>query len=81
MQPGEIKEKLDLFNQTSFSNDLKSEVRQLANEVFAKRNNNNKEVSDWALTYLLNKEDLIYDQLDYLGLQDDWMVMEAAKWF
>ncbi len=81
MQPGEIKEKLDLFNQTSFSNDLKSEVRKLANEVFAKRNNNNKEVSDWALTYLLNKEDLIYDQLDYLGLQDDWMVMEAASSF
>jgi hypothetical protein len=81
MQSGEIKEKLDLFNQTSFSNDLKSEVRQLANEVFAKRNNNNKEVSDWALTYLLNKEDLIYDQLDYLGLQDDWMVMEAASSF
>ena len=81
MQSGEIKEKLDLFNQTSFSNDLKSEVRQLANEVFAKRNNNNKEVSDWALTYLLNKEDLIYDQLDYLGLQDDWMVMEAVSGF
>ena len=81
MQSGEIKEKLDLFNQTSFSNDLKSEVRKLANKVFAKRNDNNKEVSEWALTYLLNKEDLIYDQLDYLGLQDDWMVMEAASSF
>jgi len=50
----------------------------LSSHLLNKRNQSNHEVIDWALTYLLDDEDLIHDRLSFLGLQDDWMVVEGA---
>ena len=38
----------------------------------------NNEIAKWALTYLLDDEDLIYDDISIIGWQDDWLVLNAA---
>ena len=38
----------------------------------------NNEIAQWALTYLLDDEDLVYDKITILGWQDDWLVLDAA---
>lgn len=36
------------------------------------------EIAVWALTYLFDDQDYIHDELPITGLQDDWMVLDAA---
>jgi len=58
--------------------DIEEDLKVLSTHLLDKRNDSNHEVIDWALTYLLDDEDLIHDRMSFLGLQDDWMVMEGA---
>jgi len=36
------------------------------------------EIAQWALTYLFDEEELIYDTIPIFGYQDDWLVLDAA---
>ncbi len=38
----------------------------------------NCEIAHWALTYLLDDEDLVFDKIAIVGWQDDWLVLDAA---
>ena len=39
---------------------------------------NENEIAIWALTYLFDEEELIYDSIPIFGYQDDWLVLDAA---
>jgi hypothetical protein len=36
------------------------------------------EIAIWALTYLFDEEELIYDSIPIFRYQDDWLVLDAA---
>ena len=57
--------------------DIYQEIIVLGERLIEKFDKNEKIVS-WALTYLLDDEDLVHDNLNYVGLQDDWFVLNAA---
>ena len=73
-----IQARMTAFMAKEVKVDLEEDLKVLSSHLLNKRNHSNHEVIDWALTYLLDDEDLIHDRLSFLGLQDDWMVVEGA---
>ena len=73
-----IQARMTAFMAKEVKVDLEEDLKVLSSHLLNKRNQSNHEVIDWALTYLLDDEDLIHDRLSFLGLQDDWMVVEGA---
>ncbi len=74
-----IQQKLKTNDFIESSHDIYSDILVLANRLFESRNNMNQELIDWSLSYLFNKSDVLSDELSFLGLQDDWMVLEATS--
>ena len=62
-----------------FLHDIENDIFDLATTLFELRDERNKDVIDWSLSYLFNKKDMIHDDLSFLGLQDDWMILEGAN--
>jgi len=74
----EIKESYKLFTQKAYPEDIVGDIRKKADLLLSSALNENNEVAIWALTYLLDDQDLIHDELSVLGWQDDWIVLDAA---
>ena len=75
----DIKQTLEQHVLKLSNHDISIDVLNIANDLIASRDFQNHELIDWALTYFLNKSDILNDELSFLGLQDDWMVLEAAS--
>jgi len=58
--------------------DIQKDINELANLILQKRSNENGELVDWALSYLFHEKDLLDDSVSFIGLQDDWMVLETT---
>jgi hypothetical protein len=74
----EIVEGYQSFLQKEYPEDIVHRIRQKADDLYSLALKENNEVAIWALTYLLDDQDLIHDELSVLGWQDDWMVVEGA---
>jgi hypothetical protein len=74
----EIVEGYQSFLLKEYPEDIVQRIRQMADALYALAIKENNEVAIWALTYLLDDQDLIHDELSVLGWQDDWMVVEGA---
>ncbi len=78
MSVEEIVEGYKAFLQKEYPEDIVLRIRHKADELYTLTTKENNEVALWALTYLLDDQDLIHDELSVLGWQDDWMVVEGA---
>ena len=78
MQETEIREGLSRYLQIEHSEDIVHELKIQAGRLFDRYQRDQNPVAAHALTYLLDDEDLMFDQIPLLGWQDDWMVLEAA---
>lgn len=66
------------FKQLESTEDIVESIRQRVNFLYPLAIENRNEIAQWALTYLFDGEDLIFDRLSVFGLQDDWLVLNAA---
>lgn len=78
MSIDEISDGYKSFLQKEYPEDIVKRIRQKADDLYSLALKENNEVVIWALTYLLDDQDLIHDELSVLGWQDDWMVVEGA---
>jgi hypothetical protein len=60
------------------SEDIVSSIKEQVAYLLPLAIENNNEIAQWALTYLFDEEDLIFDNMSLLGWQDDWMVLDTA---
>jgi hypothetical protein len=68
----------DKFLQKSYPEDIIEDIRKMAEVLIKLAQTNGNEVALWALTYLFDDQDLIHDDISYLGWQDDWVVLDSA---
>ncbi|HOY37753.1 MAG TPA: hypothetical protein PLK75_00500 [Bacteroidales bacterium] len=80
MQKEEIIELIAEFENTTPADNISKDIKVLASQLVEKINTEDSEIVIWALTYLLDDEDMIHDELDFVGLQDDWFVLKAAAY-
>jgi hypothetical protein len=66
------------FLQKSYPEDIIEDIRKMADVLIKLAQTNGNEVALWALTYLFDDQDLIHDDISYLGWQDDWVVLDSA---
>ena len=66
------------FLQTEYDEDIVDEIRKKAEFLIRFAESSGDETALWALTYLLDEEDIIHDRVAYLGWQDDWIVLEST---
>jgi hypothetical protein len=78
MQEEEILSGLSRYLQMEHTEDIVHELKIQAKRLFDRYQQDQNPVAAHALTYLLDDEDLMFDQIPLLGWQDDWMVLEAA---
>jgi uncharacterized membrane protein YkvA (DUF1232 family) len=82
MSVDEIEEGYKAFLKKEYPEDIVLLIRKKADDLFSlltqEATKENYKVAIWALTYLLDDQDLIHDDLSVLGWQDDWMVVEGA---
>ena len=78
MSDNEIKELYVVFTKKEYLEDIVESVKKMANILYPLAIDENNEIAKWALTYLLDDEDLIYDDISIIGWQDDWLVLNSA---
>jgi len=78
MTKDEIIESYQLFLQKEYPEGIVQSIRKKADDLLPLAMQENNEVALWALTYLLDNQDLIHDDLIVLGWQDDWLVVDGA---
>lgn len=78
-EPWTFQGKIDQLNQKHKSSDLVKDVRSLSQDLLRKRTSENSLVVDLALSYLFHENDIIRDDLSFIGLQDDWFVLDGAS--
>ena len=66
------------FVQNSSPEDIMATIKEQATFLLPFATEKNNEIAQWALTYLFDEEDLIFDNISLLGCQDDWIVLDAA---
>jgi hypothetical protein len=66
------------FKQLESSEDILESIKQRVNYLYPLAIEHSNEIAQWALTYLFDSEDLIFDKLSVFGWQDDWLVLNAA---
>jgi hypothetical protein len=66
------------FIKKTSSEDIVESIKKWASYLFPFAIENENKIAQWALTYLFDAEDLIFDKLSVFGWQDDWLVLDAA---
>lgn len=66
------------FNLKKSDENIVNSIKLQAELLYKKAINEENEIAQWALTYLLDDEDLVFDKMTILGWQDDWLVLDAA---
>ena len=78
MDKEEINQLYIYFKQKEENEDIIKQIKYQSEILLSRLNNKGCEISKWALTYLLDDEDLIHDELTFLGYQDDALILNAA---
>ena len=78
MNADEIIELFTTFQNTESTEDIVEVIKKQGSILLPLAVNENNEIAQWALTYLLDDKDLIHDHISILGWQDDWLVLDAA---
>jgi hypothetical protein len=78
MTKEELKSGYNEFIQTVSSEDIVESIKQRASYLYPLAIENENEIAQWALTYLFDEEDLIFDKLSVFGWQDDWLILDTA---
>jgi len=81
METEEINQLYNEFLNKDDTEDIIKNIKHLCKPLLHQLNTQQCEISRWALTYLLDDEDLIHDELTNLGYQDDAMVLNSALKF
>lgn len=68
----------DKFLQKTYPEDIIDDISKMAEVLIKHAQETRNEVALWALTYLFDDQDLIHDDISYLGWQDDWVVLDSA---
>jgi hypothetical protein len=63
---------------TKDSDEIKNCIKDQMNYLLPLAIEEQNEIAIWALTYLFDEEELIYDSIPFFGYQDDWLVLNAA---
>lgn len=78
MKNEEIKELAKSFLENKYEDDITESIKRQVNYLLPLATDQSNAIAKWALTYLLDEQDLIHDEVAILGWQDDWMVLNAA---
>jgi len=74
----EIELKLSKHLDQSRPEDLTTELKARAEYLIKSRNRDTAQIIDWALSYFLQDEGLMHDELPFIGFMDDWFVLDSA---
>ncbi len=77
MSLGEIEENYLAFSNKTYVDEIVLSIKLMAEKLYKLALNQN-DIAKWALTYLLDDEDLIHDNIAIIGWQDDWVVLDSA---
>lgn len=66
------------FKTDENSDEIKKCIQKQIDYLLPLAENQKNEIAIWALTYLFDDEELIYDNIPFFGYQDDWIVLNAA---
>ena len=72
-----LKKQLEKANTQLLRDDLDVEISDLCQKLLLHRNEQTMHLVDLALSYCLSKQDIIHDEILFLGKQDDWIVLES----
>ena len=78
MSTDEIKTGYALLLSNQSEENIVKNVKTQAELLYKKAIQEDNEIAQWAITYLLDDEDLVFDNISILGWQDDWLVLDAA---
>jgi hypothetical protein len=78
METDEINQLYNEFLNKDDTEDIIKNIKLLSKPLHHQLNTRQCEISRWALTYLLDDEDLIHDKLTNLGYQDDAIILNSA---
>jgi uncharacterized membrane protein YkvA (DUF1232 family) len=73
----EIRIQLKKMNIHFLSDNLEIEILYLCQQLLLQRNEQSMHLIDLALSYYLTKQDVIHDETLFLGMQDDWIVLDS----
>jgi hypothetical protein len=73
----EIRIQLKKMNIHFLSDNLEIEILYLCQQLLLQRNEQSMHLIDLALSYYLTKQDIIHDETLFLGMQDDWIVLDS----
>ena len=73
-----IEQKLQNFLHDDVPHDVVNLLKKQSLNLIAIRNNENAELIDWTLSYILLRVDVIDDRLEFVGFLDDWMIMDIT---
>ena len=73
----EIRIQLKKMNIHFLSDNLEIEILYLCQELLLQRNEQSMHLIDLALSYYITKQDIIHDETLFLGMQDDWIVLDS----
>ena len=79
--PMDIEELTELFKEfkcKDINDNIIYDLIHMGEQLFEIFKKSNSEIAQWALTYFLDDQDLIYDDIPFLAYQDDWIVMNSA---
>lgn len=78
MSNEEITTGYDFFLTIPADENIIQAIKEQSELLYQKAIKEQNLIAQWALTYLLDDEDLIHDRITFLGWQDDWLVLDAA---
>ena len=73
----EIRIQLKKMNIHFLSDNLEIEILYLCQQLLLQRNEQSMHLIDLALSYYITKQDIIHDETLFLGMQDDWIVLDS----
>ncbi|RAR73725.1 YkvA family protein [Flavobacterium aciduliphilum] len=66
------------FKVDNTSDEIKKCIKNQMDYLVPLAVNQKNDIAIWALTYLFDEEELIFDAIPFFGYQDDWLVLNAA---
>ena len=73
----EIRIQLKKMNIHFLSDNLEIEILYLCQQLLLQRNEQSMHLRDLSLSYYITKQDIIHDETLFLGMQDDWIVLDS----
>jgi uncharacterized membrane protein YheB (UPF0754 family) len=74
----ELNEKLSVLEKEEYIHDIQQTIKNQIVLLLETRDDQNADLIDWTISYILHKIDAIDDRLDFVGYLDDWMIMDIT---